>query len=344
MSQQPGSWDQGQGGQPPQGPPPGYPQGPPGYAGQPAYGPPAGYGQQPPLGYAGPGQGGPVYGPQGYGPQGYGPQGYGGPGYGQQPPGPGGGRGLGGPPRGRKSTGLILGLVGGALALLVLIGGIALVFGGDDGDQPTTTISPGVPTAPPDDPSTEPSAEPSDPPSTEPSDEPGASSSPEPDPTPSSGGGRSGGDAVDLGNDIALVPAQGWEVTKKAKGLAQLSNGDELFLGQAVELEKDTNPGQLCTAWHEQVAEGGADAELADPKKLDLGSSELRGASCVAQVTVSGGQGSSDVLVCTVVSVRERDGVTVLGTVYFTAGSDTEKVDEDFSAMVGSMLETQVAG
>lgn len=140
------------------------------------------------------------------------------------------------------------------------------------------------------------------------------------------------------------MPAQGWEVTKKTKGLAQLSNGDELFLGQALELEEGTNPGQLCTAWHKQVAEGGADAKLADPKKVDLGSSELGGASCLAQVTVSGGQGTSDVLVYTVVSVRESDGVTVLGTVYFTAGSDTEQVDEDFSSMVTSMLKTQVAG
>jgi len=327
MTQQPGPWEQGQGGQPPQGPSgplPGYPQGqpgyPPGYGGQPGFGGQPGYGQQPPPGYGQP--------PPGY------------PGYGQQP-GYGGGRGPGGgplPPK-KKSTGLILGLVGGALALLVLIGGIALVFGGDDGDQPTTTITPGAPTAPPDDPTTEPSAEPSE----EPSDEPSASTTPEPDPTPSSGGGSSG-DAVDLGLDIALVPAEGWEVTKQAKGLAQLSNGEELFLGQAVELEAATNPGQLCSAWHKQVAEGAANAKYTDPKKVDLGSAELSGATCMAQVTVSSGQGSSDVLVYTAVSVREDDGVTVLGTVYLTEGSDTEQVNTDFSAMVNSMLKTQVAG
>jgi hypothetical protein len=325
MTQQPGPWGPGQGqpghpqGQPgyPQGQPgypqgqPGYPQGQPGY-GQP-YGPPPGYGQQPPPGYGG----------QGYGQQ--------------PPPGYGGGRGPGGPtPPKKKSTGLILGLVGGALALLVLIGGVALVFGGDDdGDQPTTTITPGPPTAPPDDPTTGPTPDPTP--------EPSASSSPKPDPTPSSGGQPSG-DAVDLGNDISLVPAEGWDVTKKGKGLAQLSNGEEIFLGQAVELEAGTNPAQLCTAWHKQVAEGGADAKFADPKKIDLGSSKLDGATCMAQVTVSSGQGSSDILVYSVASVRKKDGVTVLGTVYFTAGSDTKKVDADFSAMANSMLKTQVAG
>jgi hypothetical protein len=310
MTQQPGPWGQGQGGQPPQGQPgyggqPGFGQGQPGPAG-----PPPGYGQQPPPGY-------------------------GGQGYGQQPP-PGYGTGPGGPtsPK-KKSTGLILGLVGGALALLVLIGGIALVFGGDDGDQPTTTISPGAPTAPPDDPTTDPSAEAS----ASGSPEPSASSSPEPDATPSSGG-----DAIDLGNDIALVPADGWDVKKKAKGVAQLSNGDELFLGQAIELETGTNPGQLCTAWHKQVAEEAGDAEYAEPKKIDLGSSKLSGATCVARLTVSGGQGSSEILVYSVVSVRKSDGVTVLGTVYFTKSSDTDQVNTDFSAMATSMIKTQVAG
>ena len=115
-------------------------------------------------------------------------------------------------------------------------------------------------------------------------------------------------------------------------------------MGQAVELEAGTNPGQLCSAWHKQVAEGAGDAQYADPKKVDLGSSGLSGATCLAQVTVSGGQGSSEVLVYSVVSVREKDGVTVLGTVYFTESSDTKKVNTDFSAMVNSMLKTQVAG
>ena len=115
-------------------------------------------------------------------------------------------------------------------------------------------------------------------------------------------------------------------------------------MGQAVELEAGTNPGQLCSAWHKQVAEGAADAKHADPKKLDLGTTTLSGASCVAQMTVSTGQGSSEILVYSVVSVRENDGITVLGTVYFTADSNTEKIDTDFSTMVNSMLKTQVAG
>lgn len=118
------------------GDPYGQPSGPPGY-GDP-YGQPPGYGGQPPGGYGQPGYGDP-YGqpsgpPAGYGqpsgpPAGYGPQqpygqpGYGAPGY--------------GPPAPKKSnTGLILGLVGGGVALL-LICVVALLFIGSGGSTST---------------------------------------------------------------------------------------------------------------------------------------------------------------------------------------------------------------
>ena len=42
-------------------------------------------------------------------------------------------------------------------------------------------------------------------------------------------------------------------------------------------------------------------------------------------------------------SIR-TDGVTVIGTVYFTEDADTDQLNKDFSAMVNSMLKGQVAG
>ena len=44
------------------------------------------------------------------------------------------------------------------------------------------------------------------------------------------------------------------------------------------------------------------------------------------------------------VSVRQSDGVTVLGTAYFTPNADTQQLNKDFSAMVNSMLQGQVKG
>jgi hypothetical protein len=126
--------------------------------------------------------------------------------------------------------------------------------------------------------------------------------------------------------------------------VAQLSNGQSVFLGQVIQAEPATNPGQLCDAWHRKVAEGTSNGKFAEPKSVDLGSQKLKGATCQAQVTVSNGQGSATVVLVSVVSVRTSDGVTVIGSASFSEGADTDQLSKDFSAMVNSMLQGQASG
>ncbi|MGH3746535.1 MAG: hypothetical protein ACRDT8_03960 [Micromonosporaceae bacterium] len=135
---QPGGYDPyGQGGG--YGAPYGQPSGPPAGYGQPS-GPPAGYGQPsgPPAGYGQPSGPPAGYDPYGQQPGGYGQPagGYGGPGYGQ----PGGMLPMGFPPAAPKksSTGLILGIVGGVVAL-ALLGVVAFIFLGGSG-SPTAVV------------------------------------------------------------------------------------------------------------------------------------------------------------------------------------------------------------
>ncbi|HEX8275898.1 MAG TPA: hypothetical protein VF615_24895, partial [Longimicrobiaceae bacterium] len=123
-----------------------------------------------------------------------------------------------------------------------------------------------------------------------------------------------------------------------------LSNGQSVFLGQVIQAEAKTNPGQLCDAWHRKVAEGTANGKFQEPKSVNLGTSKLSGGSCLAQVTVSNGQGSTTVLLFSLVSVRTADGLTVLGTASFPPNTDTDKLNTDFSAMVNSMLRGQANG
>jgi hypothetical protein len=318
MTQNPGQWGpqggyppQGQGGYPQQQPPPGYPPQQPGYNPQGTYAPQGGYPPQTqPTGYGPPGQ----QPPAGYGPQGAG-----------MPPG-------GFPPQGalpaKKSPGLIIGIVVAAVVLLAAIGGIIMVLNRDGGDQPPpVSITPTEPVPPSD----QPTPGPTDPPTAQPT------PSDDPQPTP-------GGDAVDLGKGISLTPAPGWEVQKTGSGVAQLSNGQSLFLGQVIQAEPATNPGQLCDAWHRKVAETGSNGKFAEPKSVDLGTQKLNGASCQAQVTVSNGQGSATVALVSVVSVRASDGVTVIGSVSFSGGGNTDQLSKDFSAMVNSMLQGQASG
>ena len=322
MTDRPGDWGS-QGGYPPQGPggyppqqPGGYPpQQPAGYPQQPGY-PPQ---QQAPGGY--PPQGG--YAPQpppGYPPQqpvGYGPQG---PTVAPGPP---------GAPQ-KKSPIMIIAIVAAAIVLLAAVGGIIMVLtrnGG--GEQPDVSITPSQPVPPTDQPTPEPTAQPT---------------TQQPQPTPTEPSQPPAGGTINLGNGIELTPAGGWEVKKTGKNVAQLSDGKSVFLGQSLQISQSTNPGQLCDAWHRDIAEGTTNGKFQDPKDADAGTARLKAATCVAQVTVSGGQGSTKLFLFSLASVRQSDGVTVIGTAYFTPDADTDQLNQDFTSMINSMLRSQAAG
>lgn len=226
----------------------------------------------------------------------------------------------GGPPR-KKSPLLVIGIVVAAVVALAAIGGIAIGLGSGRPDVPATTITPGPQTAP-DEPST-------------PADEPSGG------PTPGGGGSAT---PLDLGHDVTLVPAEGWDVKKQTGSLAQLSDGRNVYVGQTAAVDAGSNPGQICTAWHKQLAEGEGGGKFSAPKTADVGSDRLTAATCSARITASSGQGSSDLRLVSLVSVRDADGVAVVGTVAFTSSSDEAQLQKDVSAMADSMLTSQAAG
>jgi hypothetical protein len=222
---------------------------------------------------------------------------------------------------------MIIAIVAAAIVLLAAVGGIIMVLTRGGEDQPDVTITPSQPVPPTEQPTPEPTGRPT-------------TAGPQPTPTsqpPSQG-------AINLGNGIELQPAVGWEVKKTGENVAQLSDGRSVFLGQSLQISQSTNPGQLCDAWHRNVAEGTSDGQFQDSKDANLGTSSLKAATCVAQVTVSGGQGTTKWYLFSLVSVRPSDGVTIIGTAYFTPSADTEQLNKDFTSMFNSMLESQVAG
>jgi hypothetical protein len=222
---------------------------------------------------------------------------------------------------------MIIAIVAAAIVLLAAIGGIIMVLNRGGANEPEVTITPSQPAPPTEQPTPQPSG-----------------STSQPQPTPGQTSRPPTGGAIDIGNGIELVPASGWEVKKTGKNAAQLSNGKSLFLGQSLQVSQDTNAGQLCDAWHRESAKGTSNGKFQDPKDVDLGTNQLKGASCVAQATVSGGQGTTKLFLFSLVSVRQSDGVTIIGTAYFTPDTDTTQLDKDFTAMANSMLKSQVAG
>jgi hypothetical protein len=221
---------------------------------------------------------------------------------------------------------MIIAIVAAAIVLLAAIGGIIMVLTRGGSEQPDVSITPSQPVPPTEEPTPEPTTQPT----------------PQPSPTETSKPPTAG--AVDLGNGIELVPAPGWRVKKTDKNVAQLSDGKSVFLGQSLQIQQSTNPGQLCEAWHRKIAEGTTNGKFQDSKDADVGTTRLKAATCVAQVTVSGGQGSAKLYLFSLASVRQSDGVTVIGTTYFTPDANTDQLDKDFTSMINSMLGSQAAG
>jgi hypothetical protein len=271
--------------------------------------------------------------PPGYPPQGgYPPQAPPG-GYPQQQPGGWGPQGPGGFPSGpgappKKSPVMIIAIVAAAIVLLAAVGGIIMVLTRGGTDQPDVTITPSQPVPPTEEPTPGPTEQPT----------------PQRQPSPTEPSEPRTRGSVDVGNGIELVPAAGWEVKKTDKDVAQLSNGESVFLGQSLQIEQSTNPGQLCDAWHRRIAEGTTNGKFQDAKDTDVGTTRLKAATCAAQVTVSGGQGSTKLFLFSLVSVRQSDGVTVIGTTYFPADANTDQLNKDFTSMINSMLGSQAAG
>jgi hypothetical protein len=329
VTQNPPDWGQ-QGSYPPQGPGGYPPQQPAGYPPQ-QQPPQQGYPPQQPAGY--PPQQQPPQ--QGYPPQGsYSPQRAYGPPPGGYPPQPGGfapqGPGPTGPgtqgAQAKKSPVMIIAIVAAAIVLLAAVGGIIMVLNRGSAEQPDVSITPSQPAPPTEEPTPQPSREPSS------------------EPTPSESPRSPTGGAIDLGNGVQLVPAGGWDLKKAGKNVAQLSNGKSVFLGQSLQISPSTNPGQLCDAWHRDVAEGTSNGKFQESKDADVGTTRLKAATCVAQVTVTGGQGTTKLYLFSLVSVRQSDGVTVIGTAYFTPNTDTNQLNKDFTSMINSMLKSQASG
>lgn len=309
---------------------------------QPGYPPP---GQQPqggyqPQSYLGPFQGQP---PQGQPPQGgYPYPGQGGQGgYQPRPPGPYGAPPGSQPPR--RSTGVIIGIVVAAVVLLVAVGGIVMALGSRGGDEPVTTITPSPIPIPSDDPTAPPSTDPTQTPAPQqspttapPSIPPSKKPTKKPTTPPSA-------DTIDLGHGVELTPADDWQVRSKKKNAVQLNNGRDIFLGVVAQDEPGSSPGQTCDGYHREVAKQYTNGKFSDPKKVDLGTSKLKGATCAAQVTLTNGGDALTVYIYSLVSIR-TDGLTVVGSLYFTEDSDMKRLNKDFGAMVNSMLRTQAAG
>ena len=227
---------------------------------------------------------------------------------------------------------MLIAIVVAAVVLLAAVGGIIMALNRGGGDQPVDHDHP-VP-ADRRRPRSRPTADRA-------ADRPAVRGPPTRPPTRAESTDAAQRRPVDLGNGVDLTPASGWKVKKTGKGVAQLSDGKNIFLGQAIKVDAEHQPGPAVHGLAQQVAEGTSGGKFAGPEEVDLGTAKLKGATCLAQITVSSGQGSATIFLFSLVSVRQSDGVTVIGTAYFTESADADQLNKDFTTMVNSMLKGQ---
>lgn len=249
-----------------------------------------------------------------------------------------------GPQQPRRSTGVIIGIVVAAVVLLVAVGGILMALGGRGGEEPVTTITPTPIPMPTDGPTTLPSGPPTQTPApSQPTQQPSvppATVPPTKAPPPTK---PSSGDRIDLGSGVKLTVAPDWQLRSKQKNAVQLAKGRDIFQGVVAKVPQGSNAAQTCDAYHRAMAEDYTNGTFSDAKKVDLGTKKLAGATCFAQVTIANGGDAMNVYVFSLVSIR-NDGLTVVGSLYFTKVTDIKDLNKDFTAMVNSMLSTQAAG
>ncbi len=317
------------GGNPPQQPYPGAPLPPPQGIGQPPQGygqPPTGYGQ-PPTGYGPPPQGygqPPAYAPQ----QPYGaPQGYAGP-YPPQGPPEGGyrpgpyGPGVPGAPAPRVGSQtklllvvvavlLVFGLVGGAIALLGNKGGAAPIV-----VQPTPTAR-----------STSSASS--------------ATTSPSATATATPGTAAPGG-AISLSNGLAVTPASGWTVSDRSSDTVVLSNGNAEYYAIAVSgVAPGTTGTAIVDAYQASLRKKLTNVAVSNTAAIDVDPS-LSVAEGAMKGMFASSNGSQQVGVETIGSVRQSDGVSFIGVLIYDASQGSADLKQPFSDMTTSLLQSQL--
>lgn len=298
------------------------------------YGQQPGYGQQPnqpqqPYGRPQYGQQ-QQYGQQPYGQQTqYGQQAQYGqrPPYGQQYPQPGF---TGGQPPKKSGSGKILGLVAGALGVLLLAGGGFMLFGGRGNTDPRptgTTTTTSTSTVNPQTPTPEPT----------PTGEETTSG-----PTSTSTGTSTGsGEEVSVGNGITLTIPDGWSIDKQDGNFVVLTNGEAYFAAESFTAKGTAT--EEVDAYIEKL-----EAKMTKVKKVPTETRDIDPKLDVAEGAIggvqSGSNGSYDAAYDIVMSIRTSDNLGVMATLLFDPNGSFDDLKDPFQKMTISMLEDQVKG
>ena len=294
------------GGAPVQPPQQGFGQQPQAYGQPQGYGQPQAYGQQPPYGaqgYAGPY---PQGAPGGFGPRPYGPGMPGAP-----------------APRGGSSTKIIV-IVVAALVVLGLIGGAVALTGNKGGTAGPSVVQ------------TTPARTTTSAPTTATKAPTTAATTATTAPTTSTGG------AIALPNGLSVTPASGWTVSDQSADTVVLTNGSAYYYAIAVSgVTAGTTGAAMVDAYETNLSKKltNITKSSTDPIDIDPSISVAEGG---LKGTFASSSGTEQLGVATIGSVRQSDGVTFLGVLIYDASKSSADLKQPYTDMTTSLLKSQV--
>ncbi len=242
-----------------------------------------------------------------------------------------------GPPVQGKSSKNVLLIVIAAVAVLAIIGCVALVVTGNRGADPVAipTTEPTLPPAPtPGEPTLAPK-EPTASPVPEPIDEP----EPQPQPEQSDPSAIS----LDLGYGIVTILADGWDILESDEHYFALNATNAVMFLQALEMEAGSEPKSVCQAVQKSLLGDAANVEQGPAENLDVSLEPVGVAGCASTYTQTQGGKSESRNLTSFASVRKSDGLTVVGSVITVKGTSEEVITQAIE-MFFTAVATQAAG
>lgn len=113
--------------------------------------------------------------------------------------------------------------------------------------------------------------------------------------------------------------------------------------GMVAQVDPGTDAVALTREYLNVLADGGNDPSFSDVNRFEDMPEEVDVAMGTVTMTASSGSGSYPVSITSVVSVRQADGLTVVGSLYYDPDSWDDQLLEEFAEMTFSMVDSQLA-
>jgi hypothetical protein len=150
------------------------------------------------------------------------------------------------------------------------------------------------------------------------------------------------GGAVSLSNGLAVTPVAGWTVSDQSADAVVLTNGSAEYYAIAVKnIPADTAGTAVVDSYLANLAKKMTNVAKSNTTGVDIDPS-VSVAEGGMKGTFASSSGTEQLGVEAIGSVRSADGVTFLGVMIYDSSKSTTELQQPFTDMTASLLQSQV--